>query len=486
MKLNMWMIANRLKNYEIEARIDKNAEPVLNSTLPYYAPGCVYISQISSDIICESDQGSILIKDMKLSDGYLLIQGIFDWYQNWLDEVDKAIMSNNYQCLAQLLQRAFGNPVMIQDSNYCLLGMCGPFGKNGIPPEWEYIRENGQTSMEGYNFMSSALKFSDCVYRQNVRRFCGKPGSLMPYNGLYVAITFHGHDYEKLTLLESNRIFNVGDICLLEYLSRRMAIYTAAVSGESRKYLDIGIIESLILGESVPADKVDDFQRIIKCQHPGAFAVLLINFSDQEHKGDPRSLKFVKNIIFKQYSIMFCNIVKGELMLLLYSQNPYILARQIFHTVTQGGQKKELQAGLSCLFYELSELQYFFDQAAYAQGNGKEMFSEFYYLALEYLMESSGQQRVCACEPVLRRMWNEDGDKRAYLETLQVYLEEERSSKRASERLFIHKNTLTYRIKFFKDVTSWDFDDPATRNYLRLSLYVLEKEEQSAQQAKIN
>lgn len=34
MKLNMWMIANRLKNYEIEARIDKNAEPVLNSTLP--------------------------------------------------------------------------------------------------------------------------------------------------------------------------------------------------------------------------------------------------------------------------------------------------------------------------------------------------------------------------------------------------------------------------------------------------------------------
>ena len=58
MKLNMWMIANRLKNYEIEARIDKDAEPILNSTLPYYAPGCVYISQLSNDIICESDQGS--------------------------------------------------------------------------------------------------------------------------------------------------------------------------------------------------------------------------------------------------------------------------------------------------------------------------------------------------------------------------------------------------------------------------------------------
>ncbi len=486
MKLNMWMIANRLKNYEIEARIDKDAEPILNSTLPYYAPGCVYISQLSNDIICESDQGSILIRDMKLSDGYLLIQGIFDWYQNWLDEVDRAIMSNDFQSLAQLLQRAFGNPVMIQDSNYCLLGMSGPFGKNGIPPEWEYIRENGQISMEGYNFMSSALKFSDCVYRQNVRRFCGKPDSLMPDSGLHVTITFHGHDYEKLTVLESNRVFNVGDICLLEYLSRRMAIYTAAVSGESRKYLDIGIIESLILGEPVPPDKVNDFQRIIKGQRPGAFAVLLINFSDKERKGDPRALKFVKNIIFRQYSIMFCNIVKGELMLLLYSQNPYILARQIFHTVTQGGRKKELHAGLSCLFYELSELQYFFDQAAYARSNGKEIFSEFYNLASDYLMEASGRQRICACEPVLRRMWKEDEDKMAYLKTLQVYLEEERSSKRASERLYIHKNTLTYRIKFLKDTTNWDLDDPSTRNYLRLSLYALEKEEQLAQKAKIN
>ncbi len=484
MKLNMWMIANRLKDYEIEARIDKNAAPILNSTLPYYAPGCVYISQISSDIICESDQGSILVRDMRLSDGYLLIQGIFDWYQNWLDEVDKAIMSNDFQDLTQLFQCAFGNPVMIQDSNYCLLGMSGPFGKNGIPPEWDYIRRNGQVSMEGYNFMSSALKFSDCVYRQNVRRFSGKPGSLMPDSGLHVTITFHGHDYEKLTVLESTRIFNEGDICLLEYLSRRMAIYTAAASGESRKYLDIGIIESLLLGESVPPDKVSDFQRIIKGQRPGAFAVLLINFYDRERKGDLRALKFIKNIIFRQYSIMFCNIIKGELMLLLYSQNPYILARQIFHSVSQGGRKKELHAGLSCLFHELSELQFFFDQALYAQCNGKEMFSEFYDLASEYLMESSGQRRVCACEPVLRRMWAEQ-DKRAYLETLRVYLEEERSSKRASERLYIHKNTLTYRIKFIKNTTNWNLDDPGMRNYLRLSLYALEKEELSVQQAKI-
>lgn len=478
MKLNMWMIANRLKGYEIEARIDEDAEMVLNGMLPYYAAGCVCITQASNDIICESDQGLIRIRNMELKEGWLLIQGIFSWYQDWLDEIDKAVMSNDFQRLIKLLQQVFDNPVMLQDPNYCLIGMTDSFGRNGIPPEWEYIRKNGCTSLDGYNFLSSALKFSDCIYRQNVRRFYGKPGSVMPDNGLYAAITFHGHDYKKLTILESIRTFNRGDICLLEYLSQRIAIYMAAVSGDSRKYLDIGIIESLILGELVPSDKINDFQRIIKGKSQGAFAVMLIDFSGGEQERDMRTMKFLKNIIHRQYSVPFCNIIKGgRLMLLLYSQAPDILARQIFQTVCQCEPTKELRAGLSCLFYDLSELYFFFDQAAYAWRRREERFVEFYYLATEYLMEVSGRQRICACEPFLRRLWRESGDKRAYLETLKVYLEEERSSKRASEKLYIHKNTLTYRIKYLKDATGWNLNDAKLRNYLRLSLYALEKED---------
>lgn len=478
MKLNMWMIANRLKNYEIELQIDEDAEMVLSGTFPYYAPGYVCITQVAGDILCESDQGSICIRGMELREGWLLIQGIFDWYRDWLDEVDKAVMSNDIQSLLQLLQQAFGNPVMLQDPNYCLIGMTDSFGKNGIPPEWEHIRKNGCASMEGYNFLSSALKFSKRIYRQNVRRFYGKPDSVIPDNGLYAAITFRGHDYKKLTVLESIRAFNRGDICLLEYLSQRMAIYMAAVSGDSRKYLDIGIIESLILGETVPSDKIDDFQCIIKGKGQGTFAVMLIDFSGGEQKRDMRTMQFLKNIIIRQHSVPFCNIIKGgRLTLLLYSPTPGILARQIFQTVCKCEFKEELRVALSCSFYDLSELYFFFGQAAYAWRKGEEGFTDFYHLATEYLMTVSGQQRICACEPFLRRMWRKGGDKKAYLETLKTYLEEERSSKRASERLYIHKNTLTYRIKFLKDATGWDLSDAKLRNYLRLSLYVLEKED---------
>ena len=92
-------------------------------------------------------------------------------------------------------------------------------------------------------------------------------------------------------------------------------------------------------------------------------------------------------------------------------------------------------------------------------------------------MENTGLQRLCACEPTLRRMWNEGGDRRMGVLTLKAYLGEERSSKRASEKLFIHKNTLTYRIKYLKESTGWDLENTYIRDYLRLSAYFLEKSE---------
>ncbi len=435
MKLNMWMIANRLANYEIEMKIDADAEPVLNSTLPYSVPGCVYISAVGQDVLCESVQGYIRIRELGLGDGYLLIQGIFDWYQDWVDKTNDAIMSADFGRLVQLCQQAFGNPVMLQDSNYCLLGMAGPFGEGGMPPEWEYIRKNGQSSVEGYECMSQALQYAEKVYRQNVRQFKRNPHALVPNGGLHATITFHGRGYEKLTVLESTRKINRGDICLLEYISRRMAIYAAAVSGETRKFLDNEVLEDL------------------------------------------RALQLLKNIVYRQYPAVNSLIVKGKLLLLLYSGHPEILAEQILKSIGKCGCQKDLQAGLSCEFYDLSELRFFFEQAMQAKSASTGGVAGFYDMAVDYLMENTGLQRLCACEPTLRRMWNEGGDRRMGVLTLKAYLGEERSSKRASEKLFIHKNTLTYRIKYLKESTGWDLEKTYIRDYLRLSAYFLEKSE---------
>ena len=55
-----------------------------------------------------------------------------------------------------------------------------------------------------------------------------------------------------------------------------------------------------------------------------------------------------------------------------------------------------------------------------------------------------------------------------------AYLEHERSVGRAAEQLYIHRNTLNYRIRCLKEWTGWDLEDPVLRDYLRLSIFYLE------------
>ena len=104
----------------------------------------------------------------------------------------------------------------------------------------------------------------------------------------------------------------------------------------------------------------------------------------------------------------------------------------------------------------------------------------FYDYASMYLLENTDMKRkIMACEPMCRKIWFEEPDKREFLHTLSVYLDMERATTLAAERLFIHRNTINYRIKYIKEYTDWDYEDAALRDYLRLSIYFLARWERS-------
>ena len=93
MKLNLWLIANRLSNYDIKTSISSDISRPIRNPLPVMASGSLYVHSKGNDVLCYSDQGTILIRDMDEKEGFLLIQSIFNWYDRWLEDVEAALQS---------------------------------------------------------------------------------------------------------------------------------------------------------------------------------------------------------------------------------------------------------------------------------------------------------------------------------------------------------------------------------------------------------
>ena len=55
------------------------------------------------------------------------------------------------------------------------------------------------------------------------------------------------------------------------------------------------------------------------------------------------------------------------------------------------------------------------------------------------------------------------------LNTLKVYLELDRNAQRCANSLYLHRNSLQYRMRRIQEIADIDLDDPAERSYLRLS-----------------
>jgi DNA-binding PucR family transcriptional regulator len=78
------------------------------------------------------------------------------------------------------------------------------------------------------------------------------------------------------------------------------------------------------------------------------------------------------------------------------------------------------------------------------------------------------------CHPALERLRRYDAENGAeLLRTLEAYLTCNCSVKLAAERLFIHRNSLAYRLHRILELTGLDLSDPGTRFLLEMSFAIV-------------
>ena len=76
-----------------------------------------------------------------------------------------------------------------------------------------------------------------------------------------------------------------------------------------------------------------------------------------------------------------------------------------------------------------------------------------------------------ALHPALQLLADYDRENQSdFLRTLEVYLENDSNAQKCGRLLFLHRNSLVYRIKRIQEIAGCDLSDPVERSYLRLSL----------------
>ena len=92
--------------------------------------------------------------------------------------------------------------------------------------------------------------------------------------------------------------------------------------------------------------------------------------------------------------------------------------------------------------------------------------------ACDYLLRSFRAMDMTAAllHPALEILENYDRENHGELRsTLSVYLTKERNQLLASEALYIHPNTMRYRLSRIRELTGLTLEDPEELKYLRLS-----------------
>lgn len=179
-------------------------------------------------------------------------------------------------------------------------------------------------------------------------------------------------------------------------------------------------------------------------------------------------------------------IWKHQVVALVWNRQGHAegLGRAIAKVIAPWGRKARVGFGASNPFMRLSEAPLFLPQALAAarHSSGAGETAPFSEVAVDFLLTCADRQEQCAARHPAALAFNatdaRDGGQLAA--TMRTYLLCERSIKQAADLLFIHRNTVLYRINQMRKLASFDLDDLNDRTYLLVSLLIGDAEKSDA------
>lgn len=467
MKLSMWIIANLLEPFEPEVHIRRESPRVLRSARLAYATDCVLVQQDGKDCLYLWNEDSIRLPDLSAREGFELLQSLFDSMFDWQGRIASEIEKGDFKALVEEMGVVFKNPIALTDANHACLACSGSFGPEDVDREWQHLKTYGYSSFASAKEISEArlsYHMDGKVIRFRFPKDSGMSDSLS-------VTVFQGEmPVGYLTIVEKAHPMNDGHMQLMVMLAKALA---PALGREQRgSELNGSMLQRFLEGSPMSDAGARNFLEQRGWTEADSFRVYILDFDGvAENQGYRKYFAAIAAV----FPLDLSGVFESRFVLLANdSKMPDVRRRkkleELLNVAPVSGGVSLSRQGFDLLPQLLEQAEFALQSPRKKEGH----FTDYYYLALDHLIRSSYDPNRClaACHPDVYRLFRQD---EVLYQTLWAYLLQDRSVTRTVQMLYVHKNTLLYRLRRIEESLQFDLSDPYTRSYMRTSFFLLER-----------
>ena len=207
--------------------------------------------------------------------------------------------------------------------------------------------------------------------------------------------------------------------------------------------------------------------------------LLQVFFADVKARDDRQLASYYASLLKRLYpEEPFLPLVYQEQLLLLAYAPDEVGFDTLTVKLAHFFSSHKLRCGVSNHFRSLRDLRGYFDQAAACLGQAGEGLYFYRDIMLEHMLSHiPSQQAPFLISPDILRLEQANSQYSfSLVDTLKAYLECNCNLIRTAERLYLHKNTLLYRLNHIRSILRCDLNDADERLLLMLSFKLLERQ----------
>jgi hypothetical protein len=406
---------------------------------------------------------------------FSILQSIFLRYNQLERSLMEQIMAQETtQNILNCCSDFFQNHAILFDSELNLIDYSSSYMPGDDDPIWKETLATRRTARGMLREAKKQNHISDPELSQS--SVLSDLGENLPKN---IMNSFYDSNKRTATLViaDNNKPLHFYQLKLLDHISELIYPYVISkLSNVVGSFDNLRTVITIMLNKgNVDPIVINKSLSFINWNVLDDYRLLLISLPNTAKKPDT----LTKNLYVYENIFPNCVAVKflESILLLLHNDTAEIMGECIPKLLKQL-QAHKASCGVSMPFYNINQIQfqYLLADSVLKYGNQEESIRYYKDILTSQIIGklTSVTPLLPFCHREAVRLFDYDRiNGTELLFTLEVYLRHDRSLKAAAEELFMHRNTMTYRLGVIEKLTHMNLDDSHERLHILLSCIVL-------------